>query len=315
MQKAKKAYNINQSPLYKLQSRKQLSKVLGIERPTLEKILNRGDTNYYCTQLKNSRKLQIPKPQLKRLHIRLNNLLSRIETPSYIHSGVKGRSNISNAKLHASNTAMVKVDIKNFYSSTTQAQIDKHLRKQFKCSADVAKTIAKLCTVNGHLPTGSPISQTLAFYTNRGVFNHINHYASSRGLIFTLYVDDLTFSGNVIPKHFIDYITSYLKRERGYKCHKIKRYRSSTTKIVTGTAIVDGKLKVQNKHRKNIHDLLSIKSKHIDIDALQTNETAAYYQSLIGHLFSAGQINGRYYQQGKLTVIERKNLKVPTIIK
>ena len=60
--------------------------------------------------------------------------------------------------------------------------------------------------MNGHLPTGSPISQSVAFFSNLTVFNNISTYSKSRNIEFSVYVDDLTFSGKVIPKCFTDYI-------------------------------------------------------------------------------------------------------------
>lgn len=208
-----KKYNVNQSPFYKLSNHKSLAKLLYISPYTLKRVLKRGDDNYKFGSTDNGRLIQVPKTQLLRIHKRINHLLKRIETPDYLVSGVKGRSHVYNAKLHVGDRVVAKTDIEKFYPSTTLEIVKKGFRKIFKCPDDIATTLAKLCTVNDHVPTGSPLSQSLCFIVNYPVFDEINRYARSRNLIFSLYVDDLTFSGKTIPKHFLKYISSILKKK------------------------------------------------------------------------------------------------------
>jgi len=304
-------YPINQSPLYKVNSHASLAKILFIEPRTVKKILKRGDNNYYFSTLPESnRSLEIPKSQLRRVHARINNLFSRIQEPFYLNSGVKGRSNIKNAKDHLGEKSLVKVDIKSFYPSTTEDMVEKCFIKVFRCSRDVAKTLSKLCCVNGHLPTGSPISQSLAFYVNISIFKHLSIYSKARNIVFSVYVDDMTFSGKVIPRNFVSYITSYIEKNRGYKCHKIRTYNVSTPKVVTGAVINGESLKVKNSQRNTIYKLLLSLDKNVNTYKYDSLELVHYFQVLIGHLFSAGQINGRYYQKGKEIVRYRKKLGI-----
>jgi len=304
-------YSINQSPLYKVSSHASLAKILFIEPRTVKVILKNGDNNYYFSTLPESdRSLEIPKSQLRRIHARINNLFSRIEAPAYLNSGVKGRSNIKNAKDHLGDKALVKIDIKKFYPSTTEGMVEKCFIKIFRCSKDVAKTLSKLCCVNGHLPTGSPISQSLAFYVNMSIFKHLSIYSKARNIVFSVYVDDMTFSGKVIPKNFVGYVTSYIEKSRGYRCHKIRTYNASTPKVVTGAVITGETLKVKNAQRNTISKLLLNLDENVNNYDNDSLELVKYFQVLIGHLFSAGQINGRYYQKGKEVVKYRKILEI-----
>jgi hypothetical protein len=308
IKKSKDKYPLNQSPLYKINSHQSLAKVLLIDIKTLKTVLKRENDNYYFskTSSEKPRILEIPKPQLKRIHARINGLLSRIKPPDYLNSGIKGRSNVKNAKAHLGTKTLIKVDIKDFYISTTNDMVEKCFVKTFQCSKDIAKTLAGLCCVNGHLPTGSPISQSISFYVNEPIFNHLQFYSKSRKIEFSVYVDDLTFSGQQIPKHFLDYVTEFIKKNRNYKCHKIRQYNSETPKPVTGTIIDGNILKVKNSHRKIIHDLLKQRKSNIAKYTHNDPKLEHYFQVLIGHLFSAGQINGRYYQLGKTIVAYRK---------
>lgn len=307
-------YKINQSPLYKLISHKKLAKCLGLEdEKTLRSLIKNGDKNYYISKLPNGRVIEVPKPQLNRVHRRINKLLTRIEVPVYLNSGVKGRSNIKNARDHLGKQAVLKIDIQKFYPSITNQQIARTFVKSFACSKDVADSLAKLCCVDGHLPTGSAISQSLSFVVNRPVFDHINSYSKSRKIKFTCYVDDLTFSGLAIPKGFCSYITSYLKRVRGYNCHKIRLHKAMTPKSITGAVVVGDVLKVKNRHRHRIQRLLHLYSFMVSRYQPEDNKLINYFQRLQGHLYSAAQINPRYRQMGDIIVERRCRLGVPAL--
>ncbi|MEZ8957178.1 reverse transcriptase family protein [Vibrio lentus] len=306
-----KYYSITQSPLYKLNSHKRLAKILGLTSVSvIHKLASKGNKNYYTSTLDCGRIIEVPLPQLARVHSRINSLLSRISVPAYLNSGVKTRSNVKNAKDHKGNRALLKLDIAKYYPSVTREQIKKCYLKSFKCTQDVAETLSILCTYNDHLPTGSTISQSLSFAVNRPIFDHIDSYAKSRSIKFTCYVDDLTFSGPVIPKYFTSYIKSYITNNRGYKCHKIRIHKADTPKLVTGVVIDGNDLKVRNEHRNTISDLMKKKQYYLDKYTPDQKALVCFYQKFQGHLFSAGQVNGRYRQQGKLLVQERKDLGI-----
>ncbi|EGR8991485.1 hypothetical protein BST55_08740 [Vibrio vulnificus] len=312
--KKNKPYKINQSPLYKLTSHKKLASCLGVENEqTLRRLIKHGDNNYYVSKLPDGRVIEVPKPQLNRVHRRINKLLTRIEVPDYLNSGVKGRSNVKNARDHVGKLSVLKLDIKKFYPSVTEQQIARCFVKSFSCTKDVAETLSKLCVVDGHLPTGSSISQSLSFIVNRPMFDHLNIYSKARKVKFTCYVDDLTFSGQVIPKDFCGYVTSYLKKNRGYNCHKIRIHRAMTPKSITGAVVVGNVLKVKNRHRKRIQRLLHLYNFMVKRYQPDDEKLINYFQRLQGHLYSAAQINPRYRQMGDIIVQRRCNLGVPAL--
>lgn len=303
-----KKYPINQSPLYKLSNHKRLAKILTLQPATLKKLVGRGDANYKFGSVgdENPRDIEIPKVQLLRIHNRLNSLLNRIEKPDYLMSGVRGRSHVDNAKRHLGHHAVVKVDIKKFYPSTTKSIVSRGLRKVFRCSEDIAETLAKLSTVSSYIPTGSPLSQNMAFMANLPAFNHINAYSRSRNLTFTLYVDDLTFSGGKIPKDFISYVQNYLKNSRGYGSHKIRKYNASTEKVITGVVLDGSKAKVKRTQRKVIADLYRSIPYYSERIRRDEAATIKFFQRIIGHLFSAGEISPGYRNLGTKIVAKRK---------
>lgn len=311
--KTRKKYQINQSPLYKLSNHNRLAKILTVQPTTLKKLVARGDDNYKFGKVggEDSRDIEIPKTQLLRIHRRLNVLLNRIEKPDYLMSGVRGRSHVDNARRHKGDHAVAKVDIKKFYPSTSESIVKKGLRKVFLCSEDIAETLAKLSTVKGFVPTGSPVSQSLAFIVNLPMFNHINTYARQRDLTFTLYVDDLTFSGKKIPKNFIPYIQNHLKKNKAYSSHKIRQYNASTEKVITGVVIKGSAVDIKNTQRKTITNLYRKIPYYSDPVRCLDTSTIKFFQRLIGHLFSAGEISPGYRNLGEQTVRVRKAASVP----
>jgi len=156
IQTKNKSYDIQDSIFYKLSSKKKLAKILFSELSTLKALI--GDDNYSCfTQVKNgkSRKIQAPLLALDRIHTRVASLICRIEPPAFLHSGIRGRSHISNAKCHIGIRKVVTVDIRSFFESTTRKSVFDFFYTTMSCSADVADLLSNLLTFNGYIPTGN----------------------------------------------------------------------------------------------------------------------------------------------------------------
>lgn len=253
-------YAINQSPLYMLKSKKKLGEVLYLSLSKLERLTKKQDN--YIVFLKKSRVIEQPKPLLEVIHRRLFNLLIKIETPAYLHSGVKGRSYITNAKAHLSSNKMVTLDIKKFFPSTKGWHVFNFFNKVMKCSPDVAYLLTALCTYDNHIPTGSCLSQVIAFYAHYEMFEEIYNFASSKKLIMTCYVDDISISGNKANKSTIFFLRKILSKERLDSSKKKEHvFGLGIPKMITGSVIVNNQLKLPNhKHKIIDQEIKRIKS-------------------------------------------------------
>src|SRR5690554_1749918 len=113
----KKSYPLQDSVFYKLSSKKRLASLLFSTPQELKSLT--GKENYRCfTQMKGGkpRPIQEPLPKLDKIHSRVASLLCRIETIEGLHSGKKGRSNISNARTHLGlGKKIITADIKSFF--------------------------------------------------------------------------------------------------------------------------------------------------------------------------------------------------------
>jgi hypothetical protein len=251
-----KSYELRDSPLYKINTKRKLCSILGADLAEIKSLcLDEGNYSVFEQMGKNGkpRTIEHPNETLDKIHSRIASLLCRIRTPEYLHSGIKQRSYVSNAKAHLNGREVLTVDIKSYYQSTKRELIYQFFRDTLKCAPDVSFILSELTTFEGHIPTGSRVSMPLAFWSNINMFSQISNLASEHNLNLSVYVDDLTFSGDSIPRSLI-FRLKYLIMRHGHVMHpkKTKLYKDGKVKIITGVAIRDGHLLIKNSQHKNI---------------------------------------------------------------
>lgn len=286
---ASKFYPLHQCPLYRLRSRKKLaSEVFNVDLSFLEQLASNGDNFriFHISQGEKLRQVETPKPVLERLHRRLFELLERIEKPDYLHSGVKGRSYITNAEVHVGPVPLVKLDIRKFYPSVDGARIFRFFCDSLQCSPDVAGLLTKLCLHDGHVPTGSCASQLLAYFAVKPLFDALEALSRDQAVRFTLYVDDMIFSGGNATPAFLWQVKKLI-HAHGLQYHKDRTYAASDLKVVTGVGV-------------GAQGISVLPSKEHDIwrhaQSLGSGDLAARraaVERLLGSVVAAGQIEKR----------------------
>jgi len=117
------------------------------------------------------------------------------------------------------------------------------------------------------------------------MFDQLSTFSKSHNLAMTLYVDDVTFSGQKLSKETsfnIDkIIASY-----GYKPHKQRLYTGNKAKVITGLALCNNRLDIPNKRRGKIR---------VMIEAINAEKNADKKEklcnSLVGMTYEAAQFN------------------------
>lgn len=262
-----KQYPSDQSPLYALTSKRKLADVLGVPLKDLMFLASLKDGNYQEWPLRQKRRdelagieqsakvrfVQQPMPLLRTLHDRIAALLGRIEKPAFVFSATKGRSYLDNALQHRDsiNHPAFRVDIKSFYPAVTYRWITRFFERDMACAPDVARFLAKLCCVHGALPTGSPISPTLSYFACAPIFRWMNEFAIANGLVFTLYVDDMFFSGAAASKNLSKMVLNYLA-SHGFRGHKVAHFRPGQVRVITGAAISQEGVSIPFKRQARI---------------------------------------------------------------
>jgi hypothetical protein len=252
-----KKHSLNQSPFYKLKTKRKLIELLDISMAELS--VSKKDTENYKVfdqvgASGKSRTIQHPKDQQTVIHNRIANLLTRIELPVYLHSGRKKHSHITNANQHLGSKRVLTTDIKSFFQSTTREMVFNFFYKKLCCSSDVADILSYICTYNSHIPTGSQLSMPLAFWANIDMFEQLDNLSSSINIKMTVYVDDLTFSGEQVNRHFKSIVKKIIiANSQTPHPLKTKLFNKTDLKVITGVVIKGNKTLITNKQHKLIY--------------------------------------------------------------
>lgn len=268
---------------------------MGIDRSRLGFLTDSNDNYHVFDKLVRDklRTIETPKPILAKVHSRLFELLVAIEAPDYLHSGRRGRSYVTNAKAHDPLLAGFKIDVKGFYPSTTTAHVASAFRNQFRCSDTVAQKLAAIATIDGHVPTGSQVSQILVFHTHRLMFDAINEICLGFGGVMTLYVDDLYISIPQVRRWHIRRIGRVI-RKQGLDWHKERVYKQSSPKLITGVVHSSaGTLVPNSKHLRLRKSRQQLRESRTPTERLETA------RSIAGQLTSGSVLDKRLEGRAK----------------
>jgi hypothetical protein len=220
----REGYQLKDSPFFRLRSRKQLAKLLRVSADTLDEISHRNDLYVRRwkhkklkddergawlkhpptpEQAENYRPIDIPDPKLKAMQGRIGDLLGRVKAPEFLFSPVKGRSYVENAAHHKEAKAFWLLDVADYFPSLFSQQRRPIFHRELECSRDVTAVLVHVVTLGGCLPQGSPCSPILAYYSNDHIWLAVEKLVRAKGCKLSLYADDITISGDVVPKALI----------------------------------------------------------------------------------------------------------------
>jgi len=190
-------------------------------------------------------KVRIINPSINRLKViqkRIQrNIFLDIEMPEYCFGAVKGKDNIRNAKKHQGKRYKLTTDLKDFFPSITNNQVFEMFgRNGF--SPTVSRLLTKLTTYKGKIPQGAPTSSTLANLVFAKTGNELESFSKKNNIIFTSFVDDLTFSSTQDFKKKTEEIFDLIIKG-GFKVSHKKTFYSRNPNI-TGLLSMNNHLKL-----------------------------------------------------------------------
>lgn len=251
----KEAYELEQSPLYRMTGKK-FKQLFHITRNKVRSL--ESDEYYRCWSIaETGRRIEEPQKELHTFHVRLAELLARIKTPDYVYSKPK-RSYVDNAAVHLGCSKLIKMDIRHFFPNVSRKKIRDLFLNRFCCPLDIAEMMASLSCFHGHLPTGSGISLYLAYWSNEAMFREISDVVSRSGCRMSVYVDDITISGQGASQELLDEVKSIINRYElpvNLKKSKLTTSRRKYNKV-TGVVLTENKLEIPNSLRKKKHEAL-----------------------------------------------------------
>jgi RNA-directed DNA polymerase len=286
-----KRLSIQQCFLYAIASPKDLARRLSTKHcqvtpEELESVAgDAGNFNVFLSRKKSKpRMVQQPRSKLQRLHRRVHDLLSRIETPDYLHSAVAGRSYITNAAAHHCGVPAIKIDVKKFFQSVPRGAVYRFFAGPMRCNPEVAGLLARLLTYASHLPTGGSASPIIAYYAFKEMFDAIHDLARAKALTMTCYVDDMGLSG-VKASRSVLHEVRLLIASHGLKSHKAKFLPANRPMIITGVAVTAKGLRVPNRRHRAIAE--GFREYQATADA---GEASKAFTKLVSRMHEAGQI-------------------------
>jgi len=246
-------HKLDQSPFYKLSSKKKLARLLYSSREKIKELSSTEDL-YYVFDLPNERtgkirKISAPRADLKLVQKRIADLLQRVVPPDFLFSPVKGRSYVDNASIHRGANSVCLLDIADFYPSCRQDRVKSFFQHKLKCSADVAAILRNLTCFKTALPQGSPCSPILAFLAYSDMWEELDEIARDQGCVFTAYVDDLTVSGKNVSPSLI-WRLKLAMHNYGHRTNKRKeRLKYQRPAEITGVVLRADSLHPPNRQR------------------------------------------------------------------
>lgn len=302
-----KKYDITQCAFYKCRTKKRLAFLLCLSLKELEHISGIIEYHSFEIDKKNSeekRKITAPSKELKTIQRRILALLQRVIRPDWLISGEKGKCYIDNGKAHINGRYILTMDIRKFYDHCVREAVYQFFIRKMKTFPDVAKLLTDISTYNLGIPTGCPTSQLIAFYAYIDMFSEIAAVAREYSCVFTLYVDDMTFS-SVEPIPITNMIRRIDRILRKYnhkpKYSKIKYYHPSDYKPVTGTVISPTQtLLAPNSLQNKIHSgFIKLKPKLLDNSKTLSKEEEKELLTLKGRIQAVCTIEKEKYPEMK----------------
>lgn len=168
----------------------------------------------------------------------------------------RGKSIVTNAQLHVGKPVIVRMDIKDFFTSTSDRKVEVFFRR-IGWDKETGKLLTKLCTFNGGLPQGAPTSPRLANLVNYKLDTRLDRLAAKAGAMYSRYADDLTFSFDVDKPGGVRGLIRTTRRivaDEGYQVHKRKKMsvrRRHQRQCVTGL-VVNERINLPRETRRRL---------------------------------------------------------------
>lgn len=225
-----------------IRNMRQLCRLLSCKKADL-RYLCAHPAPYYRQFTHKGRPIAEPLGQLRVLQQRLKHLLAEIQLPEYMHGGVKGRSALTNARLHVGKAAVLNFDIKQFFPSVKPRYVYQMFYEQLRFPANVAHWLTKLVTFKGQLPQGAPTSTVVANLVILPLCRRLELLASKHHSNYGQFVDDGTLSGPLYLQNLRDLIEKIIRQE-GFqaspKLHKRRTRYYWQEQVVNGVRVDKG---------------------------------------------------------------------------
>ncbi len=298
-----------------IQSLDDFTVVIHISKYTIYQLSHNSDKYYKTYELpkKSGGKRTICQPSKKLKGLQswiLVNILNKIQVSSSCKGFRKGSSTLDNALPHIGSNAILNLDLKDFFPTVSSKQVF-NVFKTIGYNNLIATVFTNICTYDGRLPQGSPCSPMLANIVAWTLDLRIQGYVGKRGISYTRYADDLTFSSLNPSKiiKIIPVIKTIIEDENFIVNHKKTRIASSArAKVITGLIVNEDNVGIGKQKYKE----LRAKIHHLTLPKEQTNEKLLNHVN--GWLSYLNSVDKERYGKAKKYLSELTKKHPTTII-
>ena len=238
-----------------------LEQDLGTSAKTLYAVSNNLGKHYRKVKLpkKNGgfRTLSVPDEVLKSIQRQIAVvLLIHSPTSRYAKAYRFGSSTLRNAKHHVGKQVVLKLDILHFFDSIRYSTVKDKVFPEEIYAEPVRILLTMLCYHKDALPQGAPSSPAITNIILYEFDEQIGQWCRERGIAYTRYCDDMTFSGDFNPAEVIRFVRLELKK-MGFLLNEQKTQiqRPGQQQTVTGI-VVNEKLSIPADYRRKLRQEL-----------------------------------------------------------
>lgn len=221
----------------------QLAHELGIRRRELFGLTRHPEYHYRILTLRKRngglRVLHAPLYQMKQVQQRiLKRILPHLPVSPYATAYIRGKTLADNAAPHVGHKYLLKMDITDFFGSITYLQVISAAFPSTLYPPQIGAMLTDLCCYKEVLPQGAPTSPTLSNVVMCRFDNAIGGWCKKRGIAYTRYCDDLTFSADVPLYHVYEKVKDRLEG-MGFTVNERKTHfvTAASRQTVTGLTV------------------------------------------------------------------------------
>ena len=236
---------------------KSIETDLGFSAKTLYALSNNIDKHYHNAFIPkrdgSKRKLSMPDLILKKVQRSIaDNILAYYPVSRYAKAYAFGTNVQKNARPHVGKKKVLKLDVEGFFDNIIYSKVKDVVFYKEKFSEPIRILLSMLCYHRDSLPQGAPTSPAITNIIMYDFDEKIGSYCEQKGIDFTRYCDDMTFSGDFDEKEVIELVKSEL-REIGLFLKNCKTAVVPNTKRQTVTGIVvNEKINLTKEYKKKI---------------------------------------------------------------
>ena len=234
-----------------------LEKDLGFPIKTLYGLSNNLEKHYHNVFIPKSdgtkRKLSVPDLILKNVQRSIvDNILAYYPISKYATAYKVGSSVQKNARPHVNKKKILKLDIEGFFDNIIYSRVKDVVFCEDKFSEPIRILLTMLCYYRESLPQGAPTSPAITNIIMYDFDEKIGEYCTEKGVSYTRYCDDMTFSGEFDEKEIITLVKAELRKLGLFlKNRKTALINNSKRQTVTGI-VVNEKINLTKEYKKKI---------------------------------------------------------------